>query len=339
MRFRVPLPKDLRRGQFVVATTYILTVLVLTGCGPLTGLGAAAPDREEEAPLDGLGNWAAEDFSVTPIPSDLHPYRRDQPIAKLDSGVHDATGVRMFEFGEAIYDHPVGQARYGLDNVAAWEVSGDKFYLDRAIVQATRIVETRHEIGDAWLFPYHFDYRVHGAPDAQLNSPWYSAMAQGLALSLFVRLSAVTSDPQWVSAAEHAYQSLNKPGHAFGDAPALTQVSDGHLWFEEYPAARAEASDHTLNGHIFAIIGLADYFKATNREEAADLIRAGATTVLDYWEEFRVEGGVAYYCLQHLHQDAQYQSTHTWQLASLAVLTGDERFAEMSELLISDVPG
>ena len=67
-----------------------------------------------------------------------------------------------------------------------------------------------------------------------MPAPWYSAMAQGEALSLFSRLWAVTKEPAWRQAAEQTLTSLSL-GPAAGQ-PWCSHVDEaGHLWLDEYP--------------------------------------------------------------------------------------------------------
>lgn len=69
----------------------------------------------------------------------------------------------------------------------SYRLSGDKRYLDRARLHGSRIISQRVPRGSGWWYPYDWNYRLHS--NAELyTAPWYSMMAQGQALSLFVRL-------------------------------------------------------------------------------------------------------------------------------------------------------
>lgn len=98
-----------------------------------------------------------------------------------------------------------------------------------------------------------------------------------------------------------------------------------------------------LNGHIFALDGLYDYFMLTGDERSEELFDAGRTNVRQYIEQFRIEGEYSWYCiradyceLQPGFQSRGYHGTHTRQLAMLARITGDDYFQEMSELFEQD---
>lgn len=72
----------------------------------------------------------------------------------------------------------------------------------------------------------------------------------------------------------------------------------GHLWFEEYPM---EAPTKVLNGFIFTIFGIYDYYQVTHQTEAKDLLQGGLTTVKDYVAPYRLPENYSRYCLKHLH--------------------------------------
>ena len=132
--------------------------------------------------------FATLGYMQQPVPAAAHPYALAAAVPIADSGMHDADGVRMVRIGTTLFDHPVAQAPYGLANVASYDLTGDHRFSTRAIAQATRLVDTKIVSRDAWYFPYPFDFALHGRATETIRAPWYSAMAQGMALSLFVGL-------------------------------------------------------------------------------------------------------------------------------------------------------
>ena len=106
--------------------------------------------------------FATLGYVQQPIPAAAHPYALAAAVSLVDTGVHDADGVRMIRIGTKLFDHPVAQAQYGLANVASFDLTTDTRYLDRAIAQATRLVDAKVVSRDAWYFPYPFDFALHG---------------------------------------------------------------------------------------------------------------------------------------------------------------------------------
>jgi len=260
------------------------------------------------------------------------------PTPRVDSGTHDAAGVRMALRDGRLYNHPVGQAQYGLLNVSTYLLTHDAFYLNRAVAQANRLVATRVVSGGAYFFPYRFSYGIGPTPADVLQAPWYSAMAQGLAVALFCRLYAVTHSSWWLTYAGYAFASLTHGPSS--TAPWTTRVdSAGYLWFEEYPLLPPSRSDRTYNGFMFTVIGVYEYWHTTHSATAAALFDGGATTIRAMFPLYRQSGWISHYCLAHLdHLSAGYHGTHEARLLTLYQMTHSSAFAADADLLRYDYP-
>jgi len=266
------------------------------------------------------------------------PYLDRPPVNVHDPGiVLDATGLRVMNFGPGgtRADHPVAYAQYGLSALIEYQNTGNAVWLDRALRHAQRLVEIHTDRGDAWHFPYLFDWR--NANGQTLKAPWWSAMSQGEALSLFVRLFEETGDASWRTAADHTWAGLQQPRAV---AEPWTTVTDQNLlWFEEYAGNLPPL--RVLNGHIFALFGVYDYWKLTGDSTARRYLDGAATSVLTVMPKIRIPGQVSYYCWatecrSPAWQNWRYHGIHSWQLDTLARLTGDSRFTDWSNLLRRD---
>ncbi len=286
--------------------------------------------------------FSALGYIHKPVPLDVHPYALAAPIPLTDSGVHDGAGVRMFKVGSVLFDHPVAQASYGLANLSSYDLTGDTRYLDRAIAQATRLVDTKIVSRDAWYFPYPFDFALHGRTSETLQAPWYSAMAQGMGVSLFVGLFERTDDDAWSTAAAETVASFNNPPE--DGLPWVTHIdANGYLWLEEYPVEPHERSDFTFNGHSYATFGLYDYATLTGDPQTVLLFDGAVTTTRRYGmalspDGFRTRSWVSAYCLQHDVLDAKYHAVVTEQLVGTHSLTADPLFARFSDAYRADFP-
>lgn len=284
-----------------------------------------------------LAGWAVSEWSLSTVAD--APYLDRPPVNVYDTSIKlDSTGLRIYlrvDTGKRA-DHPVAYAQYGISALIEYDRTGDKVWLDRAKRHGQRLSQIHTVRDGAWWFPYPFPWTYYGRA---LASPWWSAMAQGQALSLFVRLAEVTGDPQWDTAADATWASFSQ---AYSKtAPWSSLVIDKHLYFEEYAGNQPPLL--VLNGHAFALFGLYDYWKRTGNAEAARYFDGGATTVLDRMMPLvRVEKGVSYYCVQAeycqspLWQNKPYHVIHSWQLDTLASLTGDARFTQWANVLRAD---
>lgn len=288
--------------------------------------------------------------SYRPQPVRVPPYARqgmdylvEDELLDLDdpSLPLDADGVMLWRDSKgSLQHHPVAMVQYALAALGGFSRTGDHRYLDRAIVNAHKLIECGEldESGTLW-FPYRFPYSYY---DVTMPVPWWSCMAQGQALSLFCRLAGVlTDDASWLNRADQTFASFS--GWRRLGAPWITTIdANGLLWFEEY-AGDVEPL-LVVNGHVFALYGLYDYAMLTGNELAVEFFDGGATTIRQSFDGFRVEGGTSYYCLRSGYcqrpewQNASYHPIHIQQLRMLAEMTGDRRFEKAAQLLEIDQP-
>jgi D-glucuronyl C5-epimerase-like protein len=272
------------------------------------------------------------EFQMVPISS--WPYNSTARIP-LTAPSNDG-GVCLYRAADGhLYDHPVTQAHCIIYALSNYRLSGDSRDLDVATANAERLLISAVHRDGAIFFPYPFDIVLYGQ-GAAMRSPWFSGMAQGVALSGFVRLWEVSADPRWLRAARETFESFllrEQPGK-----PWVTVVDGGYLWFEEYPWI---PYDHTVNGHVFAAYGLWDYWRLTQDKDAALLLSGALTTSLEIASVVRVPGHlsrycISLYCLRNHKPSPKYHRVHIHQYQTLYKLTGERRFAQLAELLMLD---
>ncbi|MFI1928364.1 D-glucuronyl C5-epimerase family protein [Streptomyces sp. NPDC020377] len=286
------------------------------------------------------------------LPESMKPWR-DRPVAWAN--VSPTTGpYHLNSAGEYLYypgggssgfDHPVGQAQFGLGCIASYRTETDparrSLFLARARAQADRLISRRLEVGDTWWFPYGFDFTHTVHSGVSYKAPWYSGMAQGEILSLFVQLSqlaGIDGDDRaaYLEAADHAFASLQTD--EYGYPWAINTDSAGYLWIQEYPGAEPGSGDYTYNGMIYALFGVWDYAQATGSQAAAELYDAVATTVARYWPLLRNAKGCSYYCQTHRIEAYTYHQHHIELMRQLNWQTGSPDFADRADRLVDDYP-
>ncbi|MDQ6780753.1 MAG: D-glucuronyl C5-epimerase family protein [Candidatus Eremiobacteraeota bacterium] len=97
---------------------------------------------------------------------------------------------------------------------------------------------------------------------------WISGMAQGQLISVALRAFQLTHEPQYFTAAKYSLQLLKKP---VSDGGTLATDANG-AWFEEYPQS---PPTHVLNGDMFALFGVWDYYRVTKDPDAKALFERG----------------------------------------------------------------
>ena len=295
--------------------------------------------------------FATSSINSQPLADGFLPYQQTTPIPLAGYGLMDIHGVRMVSLYGHLYDHPAAQAQYALRNLDAYRITHTYRYLARARSNASRLITNRVVSAEgAWFFPYRFNFACcQGDTTMPLRAPWYSALAQGQALSAFVRLFQVTGSPAWLVAADATFASFLVATSA--DQPWVSWVdADGHLWLEEYPRWPVETSERVLNGQIFAAFGVYDYLQLlrnpqvrqqflTGRPAQVSRIFDGAVTTAEQtFPRFRQPGAPALYSLEHGISAPSYQSVVIAQYYCLENLTARIVDDEIALTLYSDYP-
>lgn len=191
----------------------------------------------------------------------------------------DEEGIPLQDYGKdlGMQYQPVGIAHYALGNWDLWLESRDNQYKVKFLRMADWFYKNLVVKGDFGVWEYKFDY-----PRFQLNAPWPSAMSQGEGISVLVRAYQLTEDKRYWECAQVALgsfkASLKEGGVRYRDERGL-------IWYEEYPSL--VKPPHVLNGFIFALFGLYDFYKVTGNKEAFSLFSEGIETLrvsLEQWD-------------------------------------------------------
>lgn len=274
-------------------------------------------------------SYKIDKFDIRKLSTEERPFVWDK-IAPIEPDFPvDQDGIILYN---KEYYHPVQIVQEGLYFVDSFKKTNNQEYLARAETYADKLVEKSQEIDGSLYFPYEFNFELHGKKDDVMIAPWYSGMAQGEALSLFVRLYQETNKKEYLEAAKKTFKSFSRFGKDNNPWTVFVD-SAGYYWIEEYPEGNP---DHTLNGFIFGLYGVYDYYQLTKDHQAKETFEASLTTLKHYLPEFRKVGGISYYCLKHQKQDQKYHNTHIEQLNMLYKMTGDEYFKTMADNFYND---
>jgi heparosan-N-sulfate-glucuronate 5-epimerase len=173
---------------------------------------------------------------------------------------------------------------------------------------------------------------VHLAPfphTFRLEPPWLSAITQGQAASLFVRLHLEGGEERYAEAAKRALQPYAVPSSAGG----VQTLLDGQPFPEEYPTSPPSL---VMNGGLFALFGLYDVGiglgDSTSAAEFASMSSTFATNVhrwdLGYWSRYDLFP----HRLVNV-ASSSYHHLHASQLESLARLSSNPEFPAFRDRL------
>lgn len=230
----------------------------------------------------------------------------------------DSDGIPLVDYkgNIGVQYYPITIAQYALDNWELFLQTGEQGYQETFLRQSEWLVSNQ-EMG-AWSHRYEVPY-------LGLRNPWVSAMAQGQGISVLLRAYQLTQDERYLRSATEAFQLFKIPIEKKG----VVCLENGSVWFEEYP--NIEKPSHVLNGHMWAMFGLWDYYRVTNDDEAKQLFNRGVETLKKNLYKYDTGYWVLYdqaqknFLVDQLYIDFQIDQLHV-----IHAITGDtqiEHFA------------
>ncbi|TWW67776.1 D-glucuronyl C5-epimerase B [Takifugu flavidus] len=165
-----------------------------------------------------------------------------------------------------------------------------------------------------------------------LEPGWYSAMAQGQAMSTLVRAYLLTKDQAYLNAALKAVGPYKVPSAQHG---VKAVFMNKHDWYEEYPTT---PSSFVLNGFIYSLLGLFDLTETAGEKlgrEARQLFSRGMDSLKAMLPLFDTGSG-SIYDLRHFMLGTapnlarwDYHTTHINQLQLLASIDSSPIFKDV----------
>lgn len=182
---------------------------------------------------------------------------------------------------------PVALSQYGLMEYGYFRSTRDKLHQTHCLAAADKLLETQDSLG-GWRYRETFR---HPSVACTLRDGWYSAMAQGQAVSLLARAYSLCGKAAYRQAAHRALAPLERPVSEGG----LLAELGGMPFYEEYPTA---PPTYTLNGFMFCLLGLYDGWAVFEDAAAETLFRRGLDTLNKVLPLY--DGTVSCYDLSHL---------------------------------------
>ncbi len=152
-----------------------------------------------------------------------------------------------------------------------------------------------------------------------LKGQYYSGIVQGKAASFFLRCHLLTKEERFKKWAKNCLISGWKSTDQGG---ILRKLPNDHLWVEEYPSPK---SSMVLNGHLFYIIGLAEYLSLEEDEILESQFKACLNSVMAWIPNYRQKNGLLYsmyrwnLCNIHYTGIMKYQFAHLYELTGISI--------------------
>ncbi len=242
-------------------------------------------------------------------------------------GPFDSMGVPMLNYHGKVGKqyNPIAIAHFALANYNLAKKTNDKLYYDRFYKNAQWLLDNLAiNSKGCYVWYHHFDFEYF----RPLLAPWFSGLAQGQGLSVLVRTYVETKDNRYIHAADEVFRSLDI---VIDDGGVLFKDDQKRLWIEEYIVT---PPTHILNGFIWALWGIYDYYLLTRSNKALLLYESCVETLSE--NLYRFDAGFwSYYELtpQRIKSLASpyYHSLHIVQLRIMHKLTKKKIFSEYAD--------
>jgi len=234
----------------------------------------------------------------------------------------DNNGIVMWDYGGSLGKqyNPVVSSQYALANYNCYLVTRDEEYRDEFLRHANWLVKrqtiTHNGIG-VWY--YEFDWS-----SCRCKAPWISSMAQGQAISVLIRAYALTGQRDYLQAAKSAVEAFEYSAQEGG---VCVTDDSGNVFYLEYVC---KSNAYVLNGFIFSLVGLYDYYKYTDEAQGLELFARGIKTLKARLQDYDT-GSWTYYSLRGDIATMQYHKLHCRQAYELYFITGDPFFLDYAQ--------
>lgn len=253
----------------------------------------------------------------------------------------DSAGMPMIAYDGVYHYNPVTLAEFALTLHGRYLHGTGTL---NAFLNAADFLISREGPDGAFRFPFAYTYYLAGT----LQPGWVSALAQGLALSVFARAYSLTGDATYAEAGRAALNFLLIPTEDAGVRHTLHDVAPGlseFAWFQEYPT---DPPYYTLNGFMYTLLGLYDWsvVDASDAQGSGELAGewsecglASLVYILPYYDV----GGFSAYDLGHIvagvrpNLQADYHAIHIYLLYALQSIAPNLGIQEYLQRWSADV--
>ena len=161
------------------------------------------------------------------------------------------------------------------------------------------------------VWPQYYTFDRYG-----LEAPWISALTQGQAVSLLVRMASLTGQSIYGEWAGRAAQAFRTPG-----LPIVWhgEPGDEGLFFEEFPC---RPPSHVLNGCLLAWLGMWDWARYSGDAEYRAFCLRALEQIEHRVPQYELGDWTRYDVLQRRPTSPAYQEIHAALARTLHAITG-----------------
>lgn len=252
---------------------------------------------------------------------------QDGSMRSFDGRPKDKDGIVMIDYGHprGVQYSPVGICQFAHKCYIKYYNREGGQWKELFLKHADWLVSHQKIREDFGVWEYHFDNNF-GA-----KAPWISGMAQGLGISVLSEAYVLTGKEKYLDCARRVLGSFEREVNHGG---VVSKWGNGDIWYEEIATTRGKK---TLNGFIFSLAGLCDYFQLTGDPRARRIIEKGFISLRNHISEYDLGFGSRYSLLEG-NVKWGYHKIHCIQLVWAYLVTEDEKFLEYARRFLSYDP-
>ncbi len=205
----------------------------------------------------GVGNISTDSI--------LGPYYQDisPAIIHIKKGIFaklDESNIPYLPKGNNKRNYPpVLIIQYALMNIDLYHATNDHAYL-LDVKTCLNYLDLKLE-----TFYDSLVWRSEAQEVYNISDGWISGMYQGQGISLYLRAFQIFNEKKYLETAKKIFKSFD---YNYEQGGFKRYDENNCIWFEEFPSSKPS---FVLNGFIYAILGIFDYYRVTKDEKAKNL--------------------------------------------------------------------
>ena len=253
--------------------------------------------------------------------------------------IPDEKGIMMYDYGRNIgkvYNPLIiaqGGQKYHQDYLIDSNDNKSKEYFLNTADWLVNHAEEKEFNGIRYsLWAYHFPWPFYKG----LNPPYSSALAQSAGIQILIWAHSMTGDKRYLDAADKAFGSFlvdYDKGGVISEGEIKdnkSEVNTGNSIFLQEIAKPGYPKTYVLNGHIFSLIDIWNYYEYTHNENASIVFNKGLKALKDNLWRYDTNKWSYYDQIGHLASTG-YQKIHVEQLAKLYRITDEPLLKDYSD--------
>jgi hypothetical protein len=218
--------------------------------------------------------------------------------------VLDENDILMINYGGKrgkVYN-PVSICQYATSLYHLICTQNELKHREKFLKQVKWLIENQKVVNGTGVWYYNFENAAFNA-----KPPWISAMAQGLSLSVLSEGYCISGNENYL---KHAKLALNSFTKSIEKGGVVSRWPNGDVWYEE---VASKDGSKILNGFIFSLAGIYDYYQITKEKKAQTILKNGLMSLNNHIEEYDL-GFISRYSLLPNNVDWNYNRIHVYQL-------------------------